>query len=99
MRKNRRWQEEILNQLGSTVYITIDLDVFDPAIMPAVGTPEPGGLGWYEVLDLLRLVIEAREIVGADIMELCPHPGNVAPDFLAAKLAYKILSYRFQNSM
>ena len=91
------WQEEVVAQLRPQVYITIDLDVFDPAIMPAVGTPEPGGLYWYEVLELLRLVCRSREVVGADIMELCPQPGNIAPDFFAAKLAYKLLSYRFQN--
>jgi agmatinase len=92
------WQEEVLALLGSKVYLTIDLDVFDPAVMPAVGTPEPGGLYWYEVLDLIRLVCQSRDVVGADIMELCPQPGNVAPDFLAAKLASKILSYRFQST-
>jgi agmatinase len=91
------WQKEVVAQLRSQVYITIDLDVFDPAIMPAVGTPEPGGLYWYEVLELLQLVCRTREVVGADIMELCPQPGNIAPDFLAAKLAYKLLSYRFPD--
>ena len=89
------WQEEVVARLRPQVYLTIDLDVFDPAVMPAVGTPEPGGLLWYETLDLLRLVCQKRNLVGADIMELCPQPGNVAPDFFAAKLAYKLLSYRF----
>lgn len=93
------WQEEVVSQLDRHVYITIDLDVFDPAIMPAVGTPEPGGLYWYEVLKLLRLVCQARQVVGADIMELCPQPGNVAPDFFAAKLAYKLLAYRFEREL
>lgn len=93
------WQEEVVAQLGPQVYITIDLDVFDPAIMPAVGTPEPGGLYWYEVIKLLRLVCQARQVVGADIMELCPQPGNIAPDFFAAKLAYKLLSYRFETEL
>lgn len=93
------WQAEVVAQLGPYVYITIDLDVFDPAVMPAVGTPEPGGLYWYEVLELLRTVSRARQVVGADIMELCPQPGNVAPDFLAAKLAYKLLSYRFETEL
>jgi agmatinase len=91
------WQEEVAAQLRSQVYISIDLDVFDPAIMPAVGTPEPGGLQWYEVLELLRLVSRTRNVVGADIMELCPQPGNIAPDFFAAKLAFKLLSYRFER--
>lgn len=93
------WQQEVLEHLGPRVYISIDLDVFDPAIMPAVGTPEPGGLYWYEVLELLRLVCQARQIVGADIMELCPQPGNIAPDFFAAKLAYKLLAYRFESEL
>ncbi len=63
--------------------------------MPATGTPEPGGLTWYEGLALLRRVIERRNVVGCDIVELSPMPGNVAPNFLCAKLVYKILSYRF----
>ena len=91
------WQEEVAAQLRSQVYISIDLDVFDPAIMPAVGTPEPGGLGWYEVLDLLHLVSRTRNVLGADIMELCPQPGNIAPDFFVAKLIFKLLSYRFER--
>jgi agmatinase len=93
-RRPTRWQEEILAHLGPKVYLTIDLDVFDPAEMPAVGTPEPGGLHWYDILDLVRLVCERKRLVGADVMELCPHAGNVAPDFLAAKLVFKILAYR-----
>ena len=95
--KRLGWQDGIIPHLSPQVYVTIDLDVFDPGVMPAVGTPEPGGLHWYEVLDLLRLVSRERQIVGADIMELCPQPGNVAPDFFAAKLAYKLLSYRFEK--
>ncbi len=97
--KRPAWQKEIVAHLGSQVYVTIDLDVFDPGVMPSVGTPEPGGLHWYEVLDLLRLVSRERQIVGADIMELCPQPGNIAPDFFAAKLAYKLLSYRFEKEL
>jgi agmatinase len=95
--KRTGWQEEVLAQLSSRVYLTIDLDVFDPAVMPAVGTPEPGGLYWYEVLELIRLVSQKREIVAADIMELCPQPGNIAPDFFAAKLACKVLCYCCQD--
>ena len=71
------------------------MDGFDPAIMPATGTPEPGGLSWHEALALLRKVIEQRTVVGCDIVELSPMGGNVAPNFLCAKLIYKILSYRF----
>jgi len=85
--------EEVINTLKENVYLTLDLDVLDPSIMPAVGTPEPGGLGWYEVLDLIKAVSKNRKIVGADTVELSPIPGFIAPDFLAAKLAYKIISY------
>ena len=95
MRRHEDWIERVVESLSETVYITIDCDGFDPAIMPAVGTPEPGGLSWYEGLALLRRVIESRRVVGCDIVELCPLPGNVAPNFLCAKLIYKILSYRF----
>jgi agmatinase len=94
IRRRSNWQEEVLAHLGPEVYLTTDLDVFDPAEMPAVGTPEPGGLHWYEILDLVRLVCQRRRLVGADVVELCPQPGNPAPDFLAAKLVFKILAYR-----
>jgi agmatinase len=90
--KGVRW-EEVVEGLTEDVFITIDLDVFDPSIMPATGTPEPGGLGWYDVLGLLRTVATKKRVVGFDIVELCPIPGNVAPDFLAAKLAYKVMGY------
>ena len=95
MRRDPRWMDRVVESLGETVYITIDVDGLDPAIMPATGTPEPGGLSWYEVLTLLRRVIESRRVVGADVVELSPLAGNVAPSFLCAKLIYKILSYRF----
>lgn len=95
MRQDGDWIERVVGSLGESVYITIDVDGFDPAIMPATGTPEPGGLSWYEGLGLLRRVIEARHVVGCDIVELSPQPHNVAPTFLCARLIYKILSYRF----
>ena len=95
MRQHENWIERVVDSLGETVYITIDCDGFDPAIMPATGTPEPGGLTWYEAITLIRRVIESRRVVGCDIVELCPLPGNVAPNFLCAKLIYKILAYRF----
>jgi agmatinase len=95
MRQRADWMDRVVDSLSESVYVTIDCDGFDPAIMPAVGTPEPGGLTWYEVLALLRKVIAARRLVGCDIVELCPIPGIVAPNFLCAKLIYKILSYRF----
>ena len=95
MRQDAHWIDRVVASLGETVYITIDCDGLDPGIMPAVGTPEPGGLSWYEALTLLRRVIESRRVVGCDLVELCPIPGLVAPNFLCAKLIYKILSYRF----
>jgi agmatinase len=87
--------DRVVDSLSDKVYITIDVDGFDPSIMPSTGTPEPGGLSWYEGLTLLRRVIERRQVVGCDIVELSPMPGNAAPNFLCAKLLYKILSYRF----
>src|SRR5438874_913148 len=97
MRQHDDWIERVVDSLSETVYITIDVDGFDPAIMPATGTPEPGGLTWYEALALLRRVIDARRVVGCDVVELCPIPGNAAPNFMCAKLVYKILTYRFGN--
>jgi len=90
------WYEEVIDQLSENVFITIDLDVFDPSIMPSTGTPEPGGMQWYEVIRLLKMVSQKRHIVGFDIMELAPTEINKAPDFLASKLVYKLLAYRFQ---
>jgi agmatinase len=95
MRADPNWMDRVVESLTDTVYVSIDVDGLDPAIMPATGTPEPGGLSWYEALALLRKVIERRTVVGCDIVELSPMPGNIAPNFLCAKLIYKILSYRF----
>jgi agmatinase len=91
------WQEKVLETLGKDVYLTFDLDAFDASIMPSTGTPEPGGLNWYEALSLIKLTAKNRNIVGADIVELLPNPAFHGPDFLAAKLAYKILSYKFNQ--
>jgi agmatinase len=93
---NNNWFGKCLKKLTRDVYLTIDLDVFDPAIMPSTGTPEPGGLGWYQVLNFLKLLMKKKNVVGFDIVELCPNPANKAPDFLAAKLVYKLLSYKFK---
>ncbi len=95
IRKNPNWQEDVLNRLTENVYITIDLDAFDPSIMPSTGTPEPGGLLWNETLDLLKKVFKKCNVVGFDIVELAPIDNLHAPDFLAAKLYYKMLSYKF----
>ena len=95
MRRDPNWIGKVVESLGDTVYITIDVDGMDPAIMPATGTPEPGGLSWPEMLSLLRAVITARNVVGCDLVELSPLPGVAAPNFLCAKLIYKILTYQF----
>jgi agmatinase len=95
MRQDGDWVTKVIESLSETVYITIDCDGLDPAIMPSTGTPEPGGLSWREALTLLRRVIESRRVVGCDLVELSPIPGLVAPNFLCAKLIYKILTYRF----
>lgn len=87
------WMEESLEQMTDNVYITIDLDAFDPSIMPSTGTPEPGGMNWWQVDKYLDMVIENKNVVGFDIVELAPNPNNKAPDFLAAKLYYKLISY------
>ncbi len=95
IQKNKEWVKGVVRLLSDKVYLTIDLDVLDPSIMPSTGTPEPGGLLWYDILALLKEVIDKKELVGFDIVELCPNPANKAPDFLASKLLYKILSYKF----
>lgn len=86
---------ELLSMLTEEVYVTIDLDVLDPSIMPSVGTPEPGGLLWSETLAFLREVAQKKKVIGFDVVELCPIPGNPAPDFTAAKLTYRFLGYLF----
>ncbi len=95
-RQQERWNfQEIINTLSDNVYLTIDVDGLDPSIMPATGTPEPGGINWYQLMELVKLVCVKRNVVAADIVELSPIPGFHAPDFLAAKLAYKLIGYRF----
>lgn len=95
MRDDPRWIDRVVESLGDgPVYVTIDVDGLDPAIMPSTGTPEPGGLSWYEVLALLRATIQRRTVVACDLVELSPIPGLHAPNFLCAKLVYKILTYR-----
>lgn len=93
---NDRWINRAVSELSGTVYVTIDVDVFDPGFMPSTGTPEPGGLGWYQVMKLLSTVAKKKNIVGFDVVELCPSK-NKAPDFLAAKLIYTLLSYIYKN--
>ena len=86
-------------RLGKHTYVTIDLDALDPSEMPAVGTPEPGGLNWYQILDLFRTICQRTQVVGMDVVELCPMVGQTRADFLAAKLVYKMIGYhsRYQQ--
>ena len=93
IRADKGWQEKVLEYLSGDVYVTIDLDVFDPAIMPSTGTPEPDGLAWRDVLSLLRQLSRRRRIRGFDVVERAPVPGLVAPDFLTAKLVYRLMGY------
>ncbi|WP_196889047.1 agmatinase [Aureivirga sp. CE67] len=95
MVENEFWMEDVLDQLTGNVFITFDLDAFDPSILPSTGTPEPGGLFWYETLDFLKKVFKQKNVVGFDIVELCPNSQEKSSDFLAAKLYYKMLSYKF----
>ncbi len=85
----------LLDQLPSRVYVTVDLDVFDPSCMPAVGTPEPGGIGWYDFLRAFQLIARQKQIVGLDVVELAPIAKLNHPDFFAAKLVYKMLGHIF----
>lgn len=87
------WMDRVLDALGDTVYVTIDIDGFDPAYAPGTGTPEPGGLDWYDVTGLLRLVAAEKTIVAADIVEVMPLPGQAVTEFLAARLVYKLIAY------
>ena len=91
--------DEVLKDLSNQVYVSIDLDVFDPSLMAAVGTPEPGGPGWEAVLRLLRAVCKERSIVGFDVMELCPGAGPPSCAFIAAKLAYKVMGYATERDI
>ena len=84
-----------IDKLSENVYITIDLDVFDPSIMPSTGTPEPGGPAYFELMHFMRDVIKSRNVLGFDVVELCPSATNKSPDFIAAKIIYQLLSYRF----
>jgi len=91
--ENPNWIEDVLSKVSGNVYITIDLDAFDPSIAPSTGTPEPGGLAWYPTLKLLRKVFEKCNVVGFDIVELMDSPMAKPTAFLAAKLYYKMLAY------
>jgi agmatinase len=91
------WRDELVARLqGKRVYLTIDVDGLDPAIVPATGTPEPDGLTWRETLDILRTVAQTAQIVGIDCVELAPSPGQHAADFAVAKLLYKTICYAME---
>ncbi len=89
--------DEAINSLTENVYLTIDIDGLDPSLVSTTGTPEPGGLGWYEVLTLIRKLAEKRRVVGMDLVEFSKTENSDAPAFLCAKLVYKSLAYIFQN--
>lgn len=99
MAVNEFWMDDVIDQLTSNVFITFDLDALDPSIMPSTGTPEPGGLFYYETLAFLKKVFRERNVVGFDMVELCPNPQEKSSDFLAAKLYYKMLNYKFSLEM
>jgi len=95
MLKDSKVISRMLKALTQNVYITIDLDVFDPSVMPSTGTPEPGGLDWYTLIELIESVVREKDVTGMDVTELLPNPANRAPDFVAAKLVYRVLSMIF----
>ena len=97
MAKDDYWADKVIDLMTNNVFISFDLDALDPSIFPATGTPEPGGLFWYETLEFLRQVFEEKNVVGFDMTELCPGGTDRASEFLAAKLFYKMLSYKFME--
>jgi agmatinase len=96
--RSNNWEHQVLDQLTENVFVTIDVDGLDPSVIPATGTPEPGGLGWYETLRMLRMVCHHKNVVGFDIMELSPMPPYHSSEFACARLAYKMLGYLFEPS-
>lgn len=96
IRNNPNWMIDVVAQLGENVYLSIDLDGFDPSVIPSTGTPEPGGLTWWQVTYLIKLVNQRCQVVGFDVVELCPNPADKSSDLAASKLVYQILSQRFR---
>ena len=92
---HQNWMQQAIDCCTDNVYVTFDLDAFDPSIMPTTGTPEPGGLDWYTTINFLRQVFKQKNVVGFDIVELAPIEGYHAGPFLAAKLYYKMLTYKY----
>jgi agmatinase len=95
---NTAWEEKALAKMTGNIFITIDLDVFDPSILPSTGTPEPGGLLWYQMITFLRKIFSQKNVVGFDIVELAANENERSSDFVAAKLYYKMLAYKFFNN-
>ena len=98
MQQGKGWMDRSLGLMTDDIYLTIDLDVLDPSIMPATGTPEPGGMMWYETLSYLKRVFSEKRVVGFDIVEFAPLADLKAPGFMVAKLYYKLLSYKFSQA-
>lgn len=94
---NTNWIDDAVSSLSQDVYISFDVDSLDPSVMPSTGTPEPGGLSWYDVTSLLRKIFQEKNVIGMDIVELSPIAGLLGPDVLAAKLAYKAVGYKFRS--
>lgn len=92
---NDAWFDAAISMLSRNVYITIDFDGLDPSVMPSVGTPEPGGFGYYQLLRFLKKVCEKRNVVGFDAVELCPNKNDISSDFTAARIIYKLIGYKF----
>jgi agmatinase len=95
--KNEYWMDKVVESLSNNVFITIDLDCLDPGIMPSTGTPEPGGFSWWQLINFLRYVFKAKNVIGCDVVELAPIKDLDAPNFLAAKLVYKLIGYKFEE--
>ena len=93
------WIDQVVERLSKSVYVTVDLDGLDPSVCPGVGTPEPGGLDWHQVIRLLKMVFKKRQVVGADVVECLPLPGQCQTEFLAARLVYKMIGYRFADEL
>jgi agmatinase len=92
IRYNDVWMQNAIDRMGENVYLTVDLDCFDPSVLPSTGTPLPGGMTWWQVLDFVSEVNKQRNIVGFDVVELCPNPADKSSDVLAAVLIYKIIT-------
>lgn len=94
---NDRWMDKAISLIPESFYLTFDIDALNTSIMPSTGTPEPGGLDWWQTLRFLKKAVQEKNLVGFDVVELCPNPNNKAPGMLAAQLIYKILSYKFSK--